>query len=180
MKRVFGRLFSEVLIRRPKSNKKEAQRPLFCWSGREDCRRYTPSHRRNFCLKAKPAIPASRLLLVVEPPFPEVLIRRPKANKKEAQRPLFCWSGREDCRRYTPSHRRNFCLKAKPAIPASRLLLVVEPPFPEVLIRRPKANKKRGIKPLFLLVGTRGFEPPTSCTPCKRSTRLNYVPKNMR
>ncbi len=29
----------------------------------------------------------------------------------------------------------------------------------------------------FYLVGTRGFEPPTSCTPCKRSTRLNYVPK---
>lgn len=27
------------------------------------------------------------------------------------------------------------------------------------------------------MVGTRGFEPPTSCTPCKRSTRLNYVPK---
>ena len=26
------------------------------------------------------------------------------------------------------------------------------------------------------MVGTRGFEPPTSCTPCKRSTRLNYVP----
>ncbi len=27
------------------------------------------------------------------------------------------------------------------------------------------------------MVGTRGFEPPTSCTPCKRSTRLNYVPR---
>lgn len=26
------------------------------------------------------------------------------------------------------------------------------------------------------MVGTRGFEPPASCTPCKRSTRLNYVP----
>ena len=29
------------------------------------------------------------------------------------------------------------------------------------------------------MVGTRGFEPPTSCTPCKRSTRLNYVPKRL-
>lgn len=31
----------------------------------------------------------------------------------------------------------------------------------------------------YTLVGTRGFEPPTSCTPCKRSTRLNYVPNDL-
>ena len=42
-------------------------------------------------------------------------------------------------------------------------------------------NKKAsGEHPLRRLsscvVGTRGFEPPTSCTPCMRSTRLNYVP----
>jgi hypothetical protein len=27
-------------------------------------------------------------------------------------------------------------------------------------------------------VGTTGFEPATSCTPCKRATGLRYVPKN--
>ena len=48
--------------------------------------------------------------------------------------------------------------------------------FPEVQILRPNSNKKTASRRLFLLVGTRGFEPPTSCTPCKRSTRLNYVP----
>ena len=36
-----------------------------------------------------------------------------------------------------------------------------------------KSHHKGGF---LSLVGTRGFEPPTSCTPCKRSTRLNYVP----
>ncbi len=29
---------------------------------------------------------------------------------------------------------------------------------------------------LVLMVGTRGFEPPTPCTPCKCATRLRYVP----
>ncbi len=28
-----------------------------------------------------------------------------------------------------------------------------------------------------LLVGARGFEPPTTCTPCKYATRLRYAPK---
>ena len=28
----------------------------------------------------------------------------------------------------------------------------------------------------YVLVGTRGFEPPTTCTPCKCATRLRYVP----
>ncbi len=38
-------------------------------------------------------------------------------------------------------------------------------------------QKKPALRQVFFyLVGTRGFEPPTSCTPCKRSTRLNYVP----
>ena len=27
------------------------------------------------------------------------------------------------------------------------------------------------------LVGARGFEPPTTCTPCKYATRLRYAPK---
>jgi hypothetical protein len=26
------------------------------------------------------------------------------------------------------------------------------------------------------LVGARGFEPPTTCTPCKYATRLRYAP----
>ena len=49
--------------------------------------------------------------------------------------------------------------------------------FQEVQIPHP--DKKTTLlesKVVFYLVGTRGFEPPTSCTPCKRSTRLNYVP----
>lgn len=40
--------------------------------------------------------------------------------------------------------------------------------------RKPPPQEQGGY-----LVGTRGFEPPTSCTPCKRSTRLNYVPKSV-
>ena len=31
--------------------------------------------------------------------------------------------------------------------------------------------------PLFCLVGTGGFEPPTPCTPCKCATRLRYAPR---
>ena len=27
------------------------------------------------------------------------------------------------------------------------------------------------------MVGARGFEPPTTCTPCKHATRLRYAPK---
>jgi hypothetical protein len=27
------------------------------------------------------------------------------------------------------------------------------------------------------MVGARGFEPPTTCTPCKYATRLRYAPK---
>ncbi len=30
---------------------------------------------------------------------------------------------------------------------------------------------------LMTLVGARGFEPPTTCTPCKYATRLRYAPK---
>ena len=79
---------------------------------------------------------------------------------------------------FTPPHRRNFCLEAKPAIPASRLLLVVEPPFRsfKFYVRQADTKKPAFQQVFFYLVGTRGFEPPTSCTPCKRSTRLNYVP----
>lgn len=28
-----------------------------------------------------------------------------------------------------------------------------------------------------ILVGARGFEPPTTCTPCRYATRLRYAPK---
>jgi hypothetical protein len=27
------------------------------------------------------------------------------------------------------------------------------------------------------MVGARGFEPPTTCTPCKYATRLRYAPR---
>src|SRR6185369_12626445 len=30
---------------------------------------------------------------------------------------------------------------------------------------------------LFCLVGARGFEPPTTCTPCRYATRLRYAPR---
>ena len=36
----------------------------------------------------------------------------------------------------------------------------------------------RLIKSLILLVGARGFEPPTTCTPCRYATRLRYAPKH--
>lgn len=29
-----------------------------------------------------------------------------------------------------------------------------------------------------VLVGARGFEPPTTCTPCRYATRLRYAPKS--
>src|ERR1700731_4350377 len=32
-------------------------------------------------------------------------------------------------------------------------------------------------KALNSLVGARGFEPPTTCTPCRYATRLRYAPK---
>ena len=33
------------------------------------------------------------------------------------------------------------------------------------------------LKGLILLVGARGFEPPTSCSQSRRATRLRYAPK---
>src|SRR5690606_22634524 len=33
---------------------------------------------------------------------------------------------------------------------------------------------------LLILVGVRGFEPPTTCTPCRCATRLRYTPKAAR
>lgn len=42
-------------------------------------------------------------------------------------------------------------------------------------------NKKRvtvlRCNPLIYMVGTEGFEPSTSYTPCKRATKLRYAPK---
>ena len=32
-------------------------------------------------------------------------------------------------------------------------------------------------KGLIFLVGARGFEPPTTCTPCRYATRLRYAPR---
>ena len=42
-------------------------------------------------------------------------------------------------------------------------------------------NKEKGFpvinrKPLVLLVGAKGFEPSTPCTPCKCATRLRHAP----
>ncbi len=39
-----------------------------------------------------------------------------------------------------------------------------------------KPHKAAFRKSLILLVGARGFEPPTPCTPCKYATRLRYAP----
>jgi hypothetical protein len=40
--------------------------------------------------------------------------------------------------------------------------------------KRPSGWKPEG---LLILVGARGFEPPTTCTPCRYATRLRYAPK---
>src|ERR1700726_715468 len=40
-----------------------------------------------------------------------------------------------------------------------------------------KALRTYARKALILLVGARGFEPPTTCTPCRYATRLRYAPK---
>ncbi len=147
---------------------------LYKWSGREDYCAYASftaaigkADRRLFI----------RLCLVVEPPSSEVQTHILKFRyKKTAVKAVFyIWSGREDYCAYASftaaigkADRRLFI----------RLCLVVEPPSSEVRTHIPKFRyKKTAIKAVFLyLVGTRGFEPPTSCTPCKRSTRLNYVP----
>lgn len=44
---------------------------------------------------------------------------------------------------------------------------------------RPKWKRTYGFhrKSLIFLVGARGFEPPTTCTPCRYATRLRYAPK---
>ncbi len=39
-----------------------------------------------------------------------------------------------------------------------------------------KPHKAASCNSLILLVGARGFEPPTPCTPCKYATRLRYAP----
>ena len=40
-----------------------------------------------------------------------------------------------------------------------------------------KANRWLALL-IDLLVGARGFEPPTPCTPCRYATRLRYAPTN--
>src|SRR6266702_4275142 len=42
---------------------------------------------------------------------------------------------------------------------------------------RKRPYKQCACKALISLVGARGFEPPTTCTPCRYATRLRYAPK---
>jgi hypothetical protein len=42
--------------------------------------------------------------------------------------------------------------------------------------KKQKSQSEDWPKCLNLLVGARGFEPPTPCTPCKYATRLRYAP----
>ena len=48
------------------------------------------------------------------------------------------------------------------------------------LKRLPKPEKGKGLvkitKPFIFLVGVKGFEPSTPCTPCKCATRLRHTP----
>ncbi len=37
--------------------------------------------------------------------------------------------------------------------------------------------QKAFLRFILILVGARGFEPPTPCTPCKCATRLRYAPR---
>ncbi len=45
--------------------------------------------------------------------------------------------------------------------------------------RVPQEKDSRNLESnlLFIMVGARGFEPPTTCTPCRYATRLRYAPK---
>ncbi len=69
---------------------------------------------------------------------------------------------------------------AKPAVPASRLLLVVEPAcrcFVSTASAAFKTKKtSRKGRSFCFMVGMTGFEPATTCTPCKCATRLRYIP----
>ena len=47
--------------------------------------------------------------------------------------------------------------------------------FIELIADIKKTNRK-GWFFLGFLVGTRGFEPPTPCTPCKCATKLRHIP----
>ncbi|SIT38641.1 Mobile element protein [Paraburkholderia ribeironis] len=47
-------------------------------------------------------------------------------------------------------------------------------------MRNKKALGVETLRALYLLVGARGFEPPTTCTPCRYATRLRYAPNSMK
>lgn len=72
---------------------------------------------------------------------------------------------------------RSICVVTEIAPP---VVFILEPPTSlqeaAVQILPTFKNKTPPYSGGLFLVGTRGFEPPASCTPCKRSTRLNYVP----
>src|SRR5215469_15864493 len=40
-----------------------------------------------------------------------------------------------------------------------------------------KGPDGKTVRAFLFLVGARGFEPPTTCTPCRYATRLRYAPK---
>lgn len=44
--------------------------------------------------------------------------------------------------------------------------------------RNEKGLTSIACKALISLVGARGFEPPTTCTPCRYATRLRYAPNS--
>jgi hypothetical protein len=50
---------------------------------------------------------------------------------------------------------------------------------PPRLLRAPQRKRATACdcNPLIGLVGARGFEPPTTCTPCRYATRLRYAPR---
>ena len=48
-----------------------------------------------------------------------------------------------------------------------------------ILVKIQKINKNKLSMKIQTLVGTAGFEPATSCAPCKCATRLRYAPRNL-
>jgi hypothetical protein len=50
-------------------------------------------------------------------------------------------------------------------------------PMRKSCVEMNKALRACARKALIFLVGARGFEPPTTCTPCRYATRLRYAPK---
>lgn len=72
---------------------------------------------------------------------------------------------------------------ARTSILPSALCLRFEPSFPKVRIPHTQSMNKKTVSDdtdFLFMVGAKGFEPSTSCSQSKHSTRLSYAPKRHR